>query len=637
MKCVACTEPASAASRACLLHQAKRLHHTLHLHQPGLPRDSRSTIRSTLLPLQERTYDRVNAALTWNQKDEARIQFSQYQGTPNRVMRKHQEASGPEMHQTDAIPKLPVWQDFKRNNIVASPLSPLAKNITSINDLRNYASTIYIPAQAKVEDLNPNQVYALDFDMAAYPNTEAILLVNVKMIKWLGQVVASKKSLPCHTDGKYKLCYDTWILLSIGIHTYDDSSSSHSFAPLLLSLSKDAESDEHCRMLGDALDYLCTRFWGCVCPMVMLISDHSAGIKGGILRRGMKFANCYSHITWKMNQGQLSNIRKGHPHYEDLKRQLNDLHFVHTDEMKTLVIHMIGKVWARWTRDGEDQMFKRQWALNSLWNEYFVGDWSNWTLADCSLVALCTPTNNCQERWHLKIVEELRGLMRGSMGAVLERSIPKLMRADGRNLPDELNFKVLNTPTPIVQAALRQMEEDTRKGGRYSIWSVNDVNGKGYYILRLGGAYEKLTNKLIQAYEAVRAGALPDHIARKERAGHYDGKEEELLHDVVDIYRSLHKVYFTSDVLEDRKKIMGDAKLNKLYYSCTCKGNHHKSVCSHSLIANHMEGAIDVKRFCVRIRCPSGKRRRGAVSGRHIQPVSGSEGESDDEEWNGDE
>ena len=163
------------------------------------------------------------------------------------------------------------------------------------------------------------------------------------------------------------------------------------------------------------------------------------------------------------------------------------------------------------------------------------------------------------------------------------------------------------------------------------------MNGKVYYILRLGGAYEKLTNKLIQAYEAVRAGALPDHIARKERAGHYDGKEEELLHDVVDIYRSLHKVYFTSDVLEDRKKIMGDAKLNKLYYSCTCKGNHHKSVCSHSLIANHMEGAIDVKRFCVRIRCPSGKRRRGAVSGRHIQPVSGSEGESDDEEWNGDE
>jgi hypothetical protein len=100
--------------------------------------------------------------------------------------------------------------------------------------------------------------------------------------------------------------------------------------------------------------------------------------------------------------------------------------------MKELLISLVGKIWDTWILAGEDHFPKQTSALTSLWNEYMVGDWSNWTTADCVGVAVCIPTNNTQERWHLKLTKELRGQMRASLGKVLEQSIPKMMRADGR-------------------------------------------------------------------------------------------------------------------------------------------------------------------------------------------------------------
>ena len=350
---------------------------------------------------QVRQYDRVNARFTWNQKNEAHQQFSGFGNSPRQVMRKHQEATGPQMYQTNDVHELNHWQGLKRNMARGSmhQLSDLAKNITNVNDLRNYASTIHLPCEAKLDELNPNQVYAVPVDYGKYPNTEAVIILNVKMINWLGQAVASKKRLASHADGKYKLCYDSWVLITIGTHTYTDASASHTFLPLICSIGRDGESEEHMQMVGDALDVICMRFWGQVSPFAILIADHSAGIKNGIKRRSMKFGNCYAHIMFKLRRGDLSNIRKNHPHFDDLAGQLQDLHLVHSDGMKDLMIELTGDVWRRWQEDKEDQMIKKQWALNSLWNEYMCGDWSNWTLADCFGVAFCIPNNNCQVSW----------------------------------------------------------------------------------------------------------------------------------------------------------------------------------------------------------------------------------------------
>ena len=267
-----------------------------------------------------------------------------------------------------------------------------------MNDLRNYASTIYLPHEAKLDELDPNRLYAVRIEYSQYPSTEAVIVLNVKMIKWLGQVVASKKRLAAHADGKYKLCYDSWVLITIGTHTYTDATASHTFLPLICSIGRDGESEEHMRMVGDALDAICIRFWGEVSPFAILIADHSVGIKNGIKRRDMRFGNCYAHIIFKLKRGDLSNIRKNHPHYKALEGQLQDLHYVHSEGMKNLMIKLTGDVWTRWQGNNEDQMIKKQWALNSLWNEYMCGEWSNWTLADCSDIAFCIPNNNCQVR-----------------------------------------------------------------------------------------------------------------------------------------------------------------------------------------------------------------------------------------------
>ena len=137
-------------------------------------------------------------------------------------------------------------------------------------------------------------------------------------------------------------------------------------------------------------------------------------------------------------------------------------------------------------------------------------------------------------------------------------------------------------------------------------------------------------NSLILAYEAISAGGLPKHIERKKRSGHYDGKEEELRCDVHDIYRSLHKVFLSSKEESERKMIMGDARLNPSYLSCTCKGHHKSCACSHILCAGHLLGVVDVHRMSAKIKVPRGKIHK-PVSGRRIQPASSGESDSSSE------
>ena len=108
--------------------------------------------------------DRANAALTWDQKDEARVQFEEYNTTPSKVMRAHQERSGPEMVETTATPPLRAYRNFKKGVTSATPLSPLAAAVVDVNSLRNYASTIVMPD--KLEQFEHDRHYSVDMDYA---------------------------------------------------------------------------------------------------------------------------------------------------------------------------------------------------------------------------------------------------------------------------------------------------------------------------------------------------------------------------------------------------------------------------------------------------------------------------------------
>ena len=122
-------------------------------------------------------------------------------------------------------------------------------------------------------------------------------------------------------------------------------------------------------------------------------------------------------------------------------------------------------------------------------------------------------------------------------------------------------------------------------------------------------------------------------LSRKGETAAQKADPERRLWHMCNVCFSVHQVYAFSPELEERKKRMSPSKLNPLYLSCTCKGFHHHSVCSHLIAVGQMLGVVDVKRLLGRIKNPS----RGGIRGTHrhaaaynrMQPLSSSSEDDD--------
>ena len=120
---------------------------------------------------------------------------------------------------------------------------------------------------------------------------------------------------------------------------------------------------------------------------------------------------------------------------------------------------------------------------------------------------------------------------------------------------------------------------------------------------------------------------------RGETAAQKANPERRLWH-MCNVCFSLHKVYAFSPEVEERRKRMSPSKLNPLYLSCTCKGFHHHSVCSHLIAVGQMLEVVDVKRLLGRIKNPSrggirGFTHRHAAAYNRMQPLSSSSEDDD--------
>jgi hypothetical protein len=64
-----------------------------------------------------------------------------------------------------------------------------------------------------------------------------------RQINWLRQLCDCGKKFALHVDGKYKLHYGRWVLITIGTHTlhYDvrEGEHTHSFRPLVCALCRE--------------------------------------------------------------------------------------------------------------------------------------------------------------------------------------------------------------------------------------------------------------------------------------------------------------------------------------------------------------------------------------------------------------
>jgi hypothetical protein len=99
---------------------------------------------------------------------------------------------------------------------------------------------------------------------------------------------------------------------------------------------------------------------------------------------------------------------------------------------------------------------------------------------------------------------------------------------------------------------------------------------------------------------------------------------ERRLSNLTNVCFSVHKVYACDLEIEQRRKCMSYCKLNPLFLSCSCKGFHHHSICSHVIAVGQMMQLVDAKRLLRRIKNRTAHHRHAAAHNR-MQPSSSDE------------
>lgn len=74
---------------------------------------------------------------------------------------------------------------------------------------------------ADLNGLEDNKLYAVDgladiWDQ--FPNTTAVALIGKVNIGWMGQLIDLAISWALHGDGKHKLHFGRWVLMTFGTH-----------------------------------------------------------------------------------------------------------------------------------------------------------------------------------------------------------------------------------------------------------------------------------------------------------------------------------------------------------------------------------------------------------------------------------
>ena len=90
--------------------------------------------------------------------------------------------------------------------------------VDCVNDLKNWAVTHKVPATFEEMDVTGETLYAVPHDWDAYPATVGVVLTGYKGMNWLRQLVQMKPHHVFHIDGKHKLHFGKWIVLTAGTH-----------------------------------------------------------------------------------------------------------------------------------------------------------------------------------------------------------------------------------------------------------------------------------------------------------------------------------------------------------------------------------------------------------------------------------
>ena len=138
-------------------------------------------------------------------------------------------------------------------------------------------------------------------------------------------------------------------------------------------------------------------------------------------------------------------------------REIQVLHFSHTDAMFKRLTHELGKIWGN-----NDLELNRK-----LWNVYMVDPWDCWHLNVHPSVPLAIASNNVIEGWHehgVKRVVGSSGDFKGTTEVVLTITLPRIAYLDGVVMADALNFTLQMDwlGRPLYEAAAKIVQDNRR-------------------------------------------------------------------------------------------------------------------------------------------------------------------------------
>lgn len=402
-------------------------------------------------------------------------------------------------------------------------------------------------------------------------------------IKWIQQLVARQGQFVLHIDGKYKLHHGIWILITLGTHmlkrvgVHSVTQLQRTFVPLVYLFSKNHESVGAITMVCRALDQVSMHCFSHKLEPGALMSDHSDGCRTGMLAvwPSVPHGQCWPHIRRKLGEGAFCS--KKHPHFDDIPRHLEAVHFSQSARMRDFIILEIGKRWDSWGSN---------YNLSSFWDEYMVEPWDNWSLGLFDTM-LCTPSQQEQESWHKTILtSKIPGMFKGSTEHVMKVALQQLINMDGTLISDGLLFSVPGIPKGMWDKAKwysthRERLHMKSSGDSYMC----------YLLSQSSPTYKKMDALLVSRYDELFAGKKPHGLTKLE--------------SFIDLLFAVHVV----QPADEAGRGCPMCEFNPLYLVCTCKGFRHVGICSHVLVVNHWLDAIDVSYLTGQI--SGGKRAKG--------------------------
>lgn len=168
------------------------------------------------------------------------------------------------------VPGVPTLEALQKVKKAQKKQKTQGVAVECLLDLKHFCLPLLMPPSATQLMLVDSSPLAnrgvLYIPQDAIYETEGAAFTGKMQVQWMKQLMDMPNQFVLHCDGKYKLHHGQWILITAGTHMlrWDQHNGTlcTTFVPLVYLMCKQHESIGACRMLLDAMDKVCTKYFG---------------------------------------------------------------------------------------------------------------------------------------------------------------------------------------------------------------------------------------------------------------------------------------------------------------------------------------------------------------------------------------